>query len=700
MNGTFIRGAVLAALTISVAAKADETDEHHVLDEIIVSATPLSRTVEKLAQPTDVVAGDELARQQSESIGETIANQPGVTASYFGPVASRPIIRGQFGERVRVLSNSLDALDASALSEDHAVSIDSILADRIEVIRGPATLLYGSGAAGGLVNVVDSRVRSAPLDKPFSGALALGSSSATDKRSGALSLDFGNDNFVGHFDAFRRDTGDVEIPGFAESALLRALEEAEHEEEEHEEHDEHEEEGERGKIENTASETDGMAASVSFIGDRGFVGVTVSQYDSRYGIPGHHHEHEEEHGEEEHEEEEHEEEEEVVTIRLDQQRVDLHGELNFDGFFEGLKFRVADNDYSHVELEGDEIGTVFDTEGLDARLELRHRPRGALEGAFGVQYKSIDFAAIGEEAFVPSSDTQQFSIFVFEELGLSDTWTLQLSARAEHQELKVPALPDYKDIAYGASVGAIWAATDTLTLSGNLAITERHPTPTELYADGPHLAVQRYERGSVVQGNGLLGKELSTNLDVTLRGRYDRTEFSVTAFVNDVNDYIVLLPTNDTEDELQVYDFSRTDAELQGFELEWLVDLIEFSDGHFHARLFSDYVRGKQKNGGNLPRIPPLRFGAGLHFSTDAFDASLNATYHDSQSKVADNELPTGDYTLIDAEVSYRFAEPDVLLFVRGTNLSDEDARRHSSPLKDLAPLPGRSIHAGLRWNF
>ncbi len=678
-------GGLTAVLSVPTLTVAEEDDEHHVLDEIIVSATPLARTVEKLAQPTDVVAGDELVRQQAASIGETIAGQPGVTATYFGPVASRPVIRGQYGERVRVLSNSLDSLDASALSEDHAVSIDSILADRVEVVRGPATLLYGSGAAGGLVNIVDSRIHEKPLDDSFTGAVALGTSSATDKRSGAVKLDVGNDNLIGHFDWFRRDTGDVEIPGFAESAALRATEDEE---------EGGDEEEAFGRLENTGSEADGAAAALTLISDRGFLGVSFSTYDSNYGIPGHHHHEEEEGGEEE------EEHEEQVRIGLRQERLDVSGRLDINGFLDHVNVRIARNDYGHTEFEGDEIGTVFDTDGTDIRIEAKHRTIGNLEGAVGLQYKLIDFNAIGDEAFVPPSETRQLSLFAFEELVVGDNLTLQASARVEKQEIDSPLLPSHDDTAWGASIGAIWSATDVLTLSGNLALTERHPNSTELYADGPHLAVQRYERGTVTQGLGILGKEQSTNLDLTLRGRFGRSELSVTGFVNDVDDYILLSPTNEIEDELQVFDYGQADVRLSGFEAEWLVDLAETEFGHLHARVFGDYVRGKRTSGGNLPRIPPLRAGLGLHLSGEVIDAGIEASRYSKQNKVADNELPTASYTLVEAEVSYRFSEQDVLLFVRGTNLGDQDARRHSSPLKDIAPLPGRSIHVGLRWDF
>ncbi len=679
------------AVTAGTASAQGTGDEHHDIEEIVVEASVLPRTVEQLAQPTSVLSGDELTRKVAPSIGETLSQELGLSSTYFGPVASRPVIRGQFGERVRVLNNGLDSLDASALSEDHQTSVESIFAERIEIVRGPATLLYGSGSSGGLVNVIDNRVVREPLTKPISGAVALGLADATGEVSGAGWIEFGNDRIGVHADVFRRETDDVDIPGFAESRLLRALEEAE--EEEGEEHDEEEEA--RGTIENSDSTTEGGALSLSFTGDNGYVGLSFSAFNSDYGIPGGHG-HEEEEGEEEEEEEE-----EIVTIDLEQQRFDLSGEYNFDGVFERVRFRAAFNDYEHTEFEGDEVGTVFETDGTDLRVELAHRPVGRLEGVFGVQYQSNDFSAFGEEAYVPPSDTERTSIFVFEEFKVSDAFALQGSARIENQTINVGAAPDYDETGFGASVGAVWGLSDELTLSAHFSHSERHPTAAELYADGPHVAVQRFELGSVTLGNGILEKETSNNLDLTLRGNTDRVDWTVTAFINNVDDYIVLTPTADEDDGFQVFEYGQADAEFYGFEAEARVELFDTESGHLHARVFSDYVFAEQANSGEyLPRVPPLRFGAALHYTLDNLELSADVTQHEEQTKVASNELPTDSYALIGAQVSYAMPDSNMFFFVRGSNLGDEDARQHSSPLKDTVPLPGRSVHAGFRFEF
>jgi iron complex outermembrane receptor protein len=682
-----IASVALSLHGITEIAAADDSGEkydEHALDEIIVEGVPLDRTAKELAQPTTVLGGDELTKRQASSIGETLAHELGVSSTYFGPVSSRPVIRGQYGERIRVLSNSLDSMDASALSEDHAVSVDSILAERVEIIRGPATLLYGSGAAGGLVNVVDNRIHEDGLDKPFGGRVTLGTDSATGKRTAAGEIAFGTDSVAFHLDYFRRDTDDVEIPGFAESALLRSLEE--------EGEEEHEEEA-FGVVENTSSEAEGGAAAVTFTGANGYLGVSLSQYDNLYGIPGHHHEEEPGAGEEE---------EEQVRVDLEQSRVDVQGEYQFDEA-RRLWLKFARNEYEHVELEGDEIGTMFDSEGTDMRIEYRHRPIDKLEGAVGLQVKDVDFVASGLEAFVPPSSTKQTSLFIFEEWQPGDLWIVQGSARVEKQEIDAPDLPGYDGNAFGVSVGFIRSLGEDFSLALNYALTERHPNATELYADGAHVAVQRIERGSVIQDGRIFGKETSSNIDLTLRGESPRVEWAVTAFLNNVDDYILLRPTAeiDPEEELQIFDYAQTDAQLYGLEAETRIELLESDTGHLHTRLFTDYVYGKDEDTSDyLPRIPPQRFGVGLHFTRGGFEAATQVVFHADQKKTAANELPTNSYTLVNAELSYEFVDPDVFVFLRGTNLTDEDARQHASPLKDIVPLPGRSMQLGLRYEF
>ncbi len=307
-----------------------------------------------------------------------------------------------------------------------------------------------------------------------------------------------------------------------------------------------------------------------------------------------------------------------------------------------------------------------------------------------------------------ASDTKSTSLFLFEEFKVSDSWVLQGSARYEDLSISGATLGEsYDDGAFGASIGAIWRPLADIRVSANLALTERHPTATELYAEGPHVAAQRYERGSVTLGNGILEKEQSTNIDLTLHGDTERVEWSITGFINSVDDYILLRPTTevivDPEefDDLPVFDFDQADVEFVGVEAEALVEVIDRDERHMHLRVFADFVHGEEdSDGAYLPYVPPWRLGIGLHGGWKEFDAGIDAIFADDQDKVARNELPTESYTLVNANLSYTFAESGLYMFLRGTNLLDEDIRQHTSPLKDLVPLPGRSVHVGLRYEF
>ena len=703
-----IAAAIGVALTSVplVAVAQDDDSAHHDIDEIVVKASPLNRTIEEIAQPTAIIYGTELQQKASTSIGETVSQEPGLSSTFYGPIASRPVIRGQSGERIRVLTDGLDTLDAGSLSEDHQTTAEALLAERIEIIRGPATLLYGSGAAGGLVNVIDMRIPEQRNEKPFSAGVALGADSATGKQDAAVRAQFGTGSVAFSADFFARSTDNIEIPGFAESELFRAMEEEEHEEhEEGEEHEEHEEEEAFGEVENTDGETYGGSIGASLIGERGFLGISVSTFDSEYGIPGHHHHHEEEHEEGEEEEEHEHEEEEDVRLDLEQTRVDIKGEYDIGGsVLESVRFRAAVNDYYHAELEGDEVGTFYDIQGTDVRVELRHAPWGALEGAVGIQYhrNEIETDEESDEAFFPSSTTDRTSLFIYESLAVSDAFVVEGSARYEDQSISGASITDdYDRDSFGTSLGAVWRPADDFRLAVSVSSTQRHPTATELYANGPHVAVQRYERGSVTQGRGILKREDSTNIDVSVGGDTGMLQWSITGFVNAVDDFILLRATDEEIDELQVYNFDQTDAEFKGIEAEAVLQILDEDDGYAHVRVFTDYVHGEEEaTGDNLPLMPPRRWGLGVHGGWNAFDAGIDAVWASDQERIAENELPTGGYALLNASLSYTFAESGLYMFLRGTNLLDEEIRQHSSPLKDQVPLPGRSVQFGLRYEF
>lgn len=649
-------------------------------EEVIVTSTALRETALDIAQPATVVSGDELRRQIASSIGETLATELGVSATYFGPSASRPVIRGLGGERVLMLQDGVSALDVSSLSQDHAVAIESVLADQIEILKGPATLLFGSGAVGGVVNVLDGRIPTDFSTDANGGALEVRGDTALEERTAVGRVELGTDAIRIHVDGFRRETDDIEIPDFAFSAAERA----EHLEEEPDE------EFARGVLENSASETYGGAFGISAGGEKDFVGFSWNRFDTNYGIPAAHHE--EEAGEAE--------EEESVRIDMQQNRYDLKAERQLNlGVFNALRLRGTYNDYTHSELEGAEVGTLFEQDAYDLRVNLDHGAEGSWRGTLGAQYVDIDFAAFGDEAFVPPSTTQQIALFVFEKRDFGD-FTLELGARAENQTINPELAPagDYDETAYSLSAGGVWRFVDAYSLALNLTRSQRHPQAAELYANGPHLAIGRFEIGE-----GALEKETANTVDLTLhRHAEESVHWTLSAFYNDFTDYVYSFETGVEADGLPVFQYAQADAEFYGFEGEITFPVYRRNGSEFEIRLASDYVRGKLTDGGDLQQIPPLRYGIELHYEMDQLHLGLETYLYDDQDKVADGERPTDGYTMMDADVSYRFSLGDgnLLVFLRGSNLLDEDARRHTSPLKEIAPLPGRSAHLGARAEF
>lgn len=659
--------------------------QHADLEEIVVTANPLRSSALQLAQSAIVLAGDDLARNVGPSLGETLASQPGVTASYFGPKASRPIIRGLSGERVLMLLDGVSALDVSNLSPDHSVSVEPLLADQIEILKGPTTLLYGSGAVGGVVNTVDGRIPMRKDREPVEGGLELRADTASEERSVAGRLDGAVGSFAWHIDGYSRDTSDIEIPGLDWSKALIAEKTAEGEPIE----------ATRGYVPNTDSESDGVTAGFAWIGERSLVGLAWGRAETNYGLPG---------------PAEHahdaapaastvaalaaEEEEEAVRIDQTADRYDFKAEWHeLGGLLDSVAVRAAYTDYEHDELEGDEIGTRFEQTGLDTRLHLGHRAIAGWTGTLGVQYTDLDLEAIGAEAYIPPAQTTGLAAFLVEQQRFGD-WTVDFGGRVEQQEIDVAtAARDYDGTALSGAAGLLWDFKPDLTLALHLTHSERHPQAAELYSDGPHLAVRRYEIG-----DERLSTETANTVDFGLRRTGDVT-WRASIFYSDFKDYIFPLDSGAEEDGLPVYLYRQADATFYGAEGEIEVPVWQGTDRGVNAHFGADYVRGKLDGGGNLPQMPPLRLTASLEYDAGPLHSVLGLAWYDEQDKLAQNELPTDSYTLLDFEVTYRWERwnPGVLLFVKGSNLLDEEARRHSSPLKDYVPLPGRSFLLGIR---
>jgi iron complex outermembrane receptor protein len=685
-------------------------DHDHVeLEEIIVEGVPLRRDAAELAQSATVLRGEELARQAANNIGDTLARLPGLNNASFGQNVGRPVIRGQQGVRVGVLQNNMLSADAAAISQDHAVPIEPFLADQVEVLRGPQTLLYGSGAIGGVVNTVTHSIPIVMPEEGFEGRALLQGDSAADQRFGAARLDFGlGDSFVLHANGFYRRTDDYEIPGAAE--LFPDMDE-DHEEHAGEEHEHEEGEEVTGILENSFLDNEGGALGLSWIGESWRAGLSFTGYNSDYGIPGahsHEDEHEGEEHDEEHDEEHGEEEEENVTIGLESRRWDaeLVGEQPFAGF-EALRFNLAGTDYEHTEFEGTEIGTVFESDTLDGRLELEHQEWAGFRGAFGGQYTDTDFSAIGEEAFVPPSVTERWALFLVESI---EEGPLRLDLGLRYEDVSVEARPtegaaqppggetrrSFDALSYSA--GLVWHATENGHLAFTLGHAERAPDATELFSNGPHVATQSFEIG-----DSTLGTESNNHFELAWRMHQGPVTGSVSIYYDDFSDYIYLRETGLEEDGLPVRIWTQQDADFFGGEVELRWDLGRGSAGHWQVFGFYDRVDAELSDGGNVPLIPPQRVGLGVDWDLGPWIGNVTWINADDHTRTADLETPTPGYDLVNAEISYYFMLTDRFgmdLFLQGRNLLDEDIRNSTSYLRNQAPQIGRNYILGVRAAF
>ena len=667
--------------TVAMAAEVPPLE----LGYSVVSASALASSVQEMTTPAEVLEGDQLVLRRGATLGETLDGLPGVHAASFGAGASRPVIRGLDGGRVKVLSDGVDVLDASTVSQDHAVSVEPLLAERIEVLKGPATLLYGGGAIGGVVNVIDRKVPIYVPEDGVEGELELRANSVANEGAGLFGLTAGAGNVAVRVEGVKRQADDYEIPGAAG-------------------------EPRSDKQAGSYNDTDSYSLGGSFIGERGYLGLAYSRQENRYGLLAHEHvdcdphgnhwhcgEHE--HGEEEHEgEEEHHDEHggAVPYISMKQDRWDLRGELSdpLPGF-ELARLRAGHSEYRHAEIEGGEKSAVFENRASEARLELTHQPLLGWRGVLGGQTTQRDFARFTAENPMPQTLTRNHALFLLEEY-TAGAWRYELGARHEWQDIDADSgAPDTDHAGTSLSAGAVWTFAPEYSLGFSLSRSQRLPTAEELYAYGPHAASRTIE-----QGNPDLDEETAHNAEVTLRRFAGPTTFSLSLFRNAVDDFIYAadLGRNPGGGYREV-EYRQDDAVLTGLEGEVRH---QFTDS-FAATLFGDHVRGKLKNGGDLPRIPADRLGVRLEqrFSA-ALDGQLEFSRVQRQDELAAFESETAGYNMLGAGLSYRgsLSRADYQLYLKADNLLDAEARQHSSLIKDEVLLPGRNLTVGMRVTF
>ncbi|HUP64289.1 MAG TPA: TonB-dependent receptor [Thermoanaerobaculia bacterium] len=651
-------------------------------EEIVVSAAPDARIAGETYQPTQVLAHEELQLRMEPTLGETLSKSPGVTSTYFGPASSRPVIRGFGGDRIRILEEGIGTGDASNVSPDHAVTYDPITAEHIEVVRGPATLLYGSNAVGGLVNVRDERIPSVSPGVPLTGTVDLRLGTVADERSGAGSFQGSTGAFSWTLAGSLRHTDDLKIPSTGD-------------------HDDEDD----GTLINSALESTSFSAGASWIGERGYLGLALGNFESTYGIPVHaHHDEHEEHSALRSAPWEEDEHAEDVVIDMNQRRLDLRGEiLNPFPFFRSLRLRAGTTDYEHKELEGEEVGTTFANESLELRIEAAHREVAGFRGALGLQMSFRDFQAIGAEAFVPPSETESFALFLFEERTFGSL-DFQFGARYEDQSIDAdgagatPGTPLQRDFrGLSGSVGAVWKLAPGYTLNAALSRGVRAPTAEELFSNGPHLATFSFEIG-----NPNLEPETSLGFDLGLNRKVGILEGEISAFYNSFDGFIYPHHTGLEIDELTLIEYEQADARFWGVEAHGDIQVWHREPDHLVLELSADWVNARLTRGENLPRIPPMRVAAGLRYTGASWWAMSEIRHTFSQNDVAAFEEPTDGFTMLNSALGYRFFLGETVhdFTVRANNLTDELARNHVSPLKEFVPLPGRDFSIAYRLTF
>ena len=663
------------------------------LSPVFVTSSPLGSSLFELADPVNVLQGRGLLLKQQPTLGATLEQEVGVSATNFGPNASRPIIRGLGGFDIRLLNNGIGLLDASSASPDHAVAVSPFAVDRIEVVRGPAAVMYGGGAIGGVVNTIDSRIALQPLDRPFAGAASYRYDAQNDLSAGGARVDGGNERFALHADAYASRNGDLKIPGYAWTPEVQAT---------------RGEAGPSGTLPNSQGESQsyGLGAT-TFFDNRSYAGLSYSRFTTNYGTVA----------------------EPDVTIDLKQQAWNFAGELRdtVPGF-NAVRLKYGYNDYEHTEFEGSEAGTVFESRGWNLRLEGLHARIGPFEGAIGLEMASVDFSAQGDEAFVPSTTTKNIAGFVYEEMR-QDAWKFSLGARIENskidaEEFTAAGLPadSVSFTPWSAAFGTFYAFNKEWGLGANVQYTQRAPSSQELFADGPHIATDQFEVGSRT-----LDKATSTSIDLTLKQSGDFFTSTVGGFYSDFSNFIGLFPTGiyrnpddrsvapgpepyldpTTGEEvtpIQQFNYAQVRARFYGFEAQVGFPLWK-EDGHLLSmKVQADYVRATDRdNGQPLPFIPPLRFGASFTYQRAALTATLGALVASSQDRVPQFQSTTPGYTNLYLNASYRFhfdATTELELFVQGTNLLDDTIRYSTSSLKDIAPSGARAVMAGVRGVF
>ena len=681
---TQMSAAILVALSICSLANAQQT-----LAPIVVTANPFGGDINDLISPVSVLRGEDLSKKQSSTLGQTLNGLPGVSSTDFGPNSSRPTIRGLDGDRVRIMSNGGASLDASTLSYDHAVAVEPLTVEQIEVVRGPAALQYGGSAIGGAVNIIDNRIPKAPI-KGVEGRAEIRVGGAETEKSAAGLVSVGNGQFALHVDGSSRKTDNLKVPKQAGRGEFLN----------------------QGSLLNSDADQQAGAFGASLTNDHGFLGFSIDTYRNKYGTGLY------EAGDINN----------PSRIKLQQDKLTVAGEqrnlASKMGPFESIRGSFSTTDYKHEESVAGTVESTFKNKGWDSRIEGTHMPfqtsYGLLKGAWGMQGSEFKFSAAssGGQMFVPNTQTDSMALFMFEELGFAKGKAVSAGLRIE--SVKVDSLgggdngqgtpfeadskkfkPLSASLGYRQELGSGWTATS------GLSYTERAPTFYELYANGMHHATETYEQGRV--SNQV---EKGTTLELGMKFKTQTIRANFGAFITEFNNFIGLIQDGEFDetgngDMVPKYNFTGIKARMYGLEADGRLPIARGVFGkasEFNMDWKADYVRGENRStGGSLPRISPLRLSSALVYSQGMYSSQLDVQYAARQNRYADDLGSTPSYTMLGLGASYKTPMPgfrSALIFMRVENLTNVEARNASSVLRDMAPAGARAIKVGLKGNF
>jgi len=665
------------ALLLAMHSSVSLAEEPPVAElETLIVTAPLPAKVSESAVPVTVLSDEELRLKTGHSIGDTLKNELGISSQSFGPGVGTPVIRGQAGPRVRVLSNGIGSNDASAISPDHTTSVEPLLAERIEVLRGPATLLYGSGAMGGVVNVIDNRIPGRQFDKLVGAALEQRFDSTSDETSTTMKVEGGQGNLAYHLDGFYRHRNNLDIGGRGIDVTNVAITDPTL----------NVVDNPKGFLNNTGAEAISGSAGASWIGDSGFAGASINNTNNNYGIApdgaG----------------------EETVRIAMRQSKYDFKSELNNPfKFAKSLRTRLGYTDYEHTEIANGSPGAFYTNKSYEGRIELTHQDIGPLRGVVGFQAQVSDFNGIEKltgASIVPRSDIASYGVFAVESFDMGAV-NYQLGTRVEQTDIKPDGLSGLSYTPVSASASALWKLDQRNSL--NLAITRssRAPQVQELLSDGYHDATRSYDKGDIG-----LKEETSYNLDLGYRFKTDwlRAEFDL--FHNWASDYIYqqrngFVDVDGVQRPMMIS--SQQDAIFKGYEAKLILPMMENHFGLLELTLFSDYTRGEFVNGGDVPRMPPLRYGLQVDYNKDKLSSYLRLTRADDQPHAGDFETSTAGYYLLNVGANYQlkaYQDSKLMLFAKGNNLLDQNIRNSTSYLRNFAPEAGRGAEVGFRLSY